>query len=447
MSFTKASRTFRYEIDDDWDVIVVGGGPAGCAAAAAAAREGDRTLLIEATGALGGMGTTGLVPSWAPFSDGQRVIYGGLAEEVFEQNKRGQPQLYREGVDWIAIDPEKLKVIYDELVSTAGSEVRFYTSLFDVVTSETGGVDHVLASSKNGVQAFKAGVYVDCTGDGDLASFAGASYEVGDSGQEVQPASLCFQLSGVDTFAYLYRGNPTDNDPTLVRIAEDPRYPLIRDTHLYCHKLIGPSVVGFNAGHLWGVDATDNASLSESVMLGRQLARQIQQALAEYYPEAFANAHLSVTASLVGIRESRRIMGDYVLTIDDYLERKTFDDEICRNSYPVDLHPAISEIDEINSGRLKEDRRYDPYEPGESHGIPFRCLTPRGLDNTLVAGRCISTDRETNAATRVMPVCLVLGEAAGIAASMAVRSGNNNPRAIDIADLRRRLQGYGAYLP
>lgn len=439
--------TFEYDIDSSWDVLIAGGGPSGCAAAIASAREGLRTLLIEATGALGGMGTSGLLPFWAPFSDGEKIIYRGIAEEVFNRNKNGQPQLKNAGFDWVAIDSEKLKVIYDDMVTESGAELLLYTRFIGTVMGKEGKVNHIITASKSGVRGINAKVFIDCTGDADLAVGAGAQYIKGDDKKELQPATLCFQLSNVDTFAYLYKNKLKMSDPTIKAIARDPKYPLIRSTHLYCTSLIGPGVVGLNSGHIWNTDGTDVTSLTDATIQGRKLVRQIQEALSEYYPKVFANAHLSGTASILGIRETRRIIGDYVLTLNDYLERKTFPDEICRNSYPVDIHESEDEINDVLENKLINDRRYDIYAPGESHGIPYRCLTPKNLTNVLVAGRSISTDRIVNGATRVMPVCLVLGEAAGIAASLAVNEGRNNVHSVNTDTLRKKMIGYGAYLP
>ncbi len=439
--------TSKNAVDNSWDVIVAGGGPAGCAAAVAAAREGAKTLLIESTGALGGMGTNGLLPFWTPFSDGEKIIARGIAEEVFNKSNECQDHISEGLNDWASIDTECLKVIYDEMIARHGVELQLFTSLIDTVSLEKGVVDHVVTSSKSGIRKYKAKVYIDCTGDGDLAVQAGAEYEKGDAKGNLQPATVCFQLSNVDTYAYLYTKKPEDNDPEIKKIVNDPKYPLIKSTHLSCTHLISPGVVGLNAGHIWNVDGTNAKSLSHAAVYGRKLAFQIKEALSEYYPEAFANAHLTVTSNLVGIRETRRIIGDYILTLEDYLERKKFSDEICRNAYPVDVHESEEEIEDVVNGRLVNDRRYELYAPGESYGIPYRCLIPKKLNNVLVAGRSISTDRDINGSTRIMPVSLVVGEAAGIAAYLAIAKGASDVRSVDTVNLRNKLKSYGGYLP
>ncbi len=438
-----ALKTTSIPLNDAWDVIVAGGGPAGCTAAAAAAREGARTLLIEAGGALGGMGTSGLVPAWCPFTDQERIIYGGLAESILKDCMAGMPHVARDNFDWTPIDAERLKRIYDDLLARQGAAVLFHSLVARVECAAPGRADVLVVANKAGLTAFRAKVYVDATGDADLAVGAGAEYEKGDASGELQPATHCFTLANVDLYAYHYLGAVPGSPRrhTIHEIVASGKYPDIPDRHS-CKAVVGPGTVGFNAGHLWGVDNTDPWSVSRALAQGRKIALAFRNAFAEFFPEAFANAHLVQTAPLLGIRETRRIVGDYRLTLDDFAGLRAFPDEICRNCYYVDVHHKRSEIGtdkeyQTTAIRLKK---------GESHGIPYRCLTPRGLCNVLVAGRCISTDRPVQGSTRVMPVCLCLGEAAGIAAAMAAGVGNDI-RAVDTDDLRSCLRGHGAYLP
>jgi glycine/D-amino acid oxidase-like deaminating enzyme len=433
-------------LDDSWDVIVIGGGPSGCTAATAAAREGARTLLIEGTGCLGGMGTVGLVPAWCPFSDGEKIIYRGLAERVFEESKKGVPHESPEKLDWVAINPEQLKRVYDRLLTDAGVDVLFFTAACAVEAAE-GRLRAVIGANKEGLRAFAAPVFVDCTGDADIAAWSGAPWKKGRRDGEMQPATFCFVLSNVDGETYASRTNLHAANPNsqVWLIAESDDYDLIRDAHC-CQNLIGPNTVGFNAGHLWDVDSTDPVNVSKAMMTGRRQAAQFRNGLAEFCPEAFGNAFLAQTASLMGIRETRRIEGDYVLSTEDYVQRRSFEDEIARNCYFIDIHTAKEEVAAVRAERTNVvDRRVERYGKGESHGIPYRCLIPLGLSNVLVAGRCISADRTVQGSIRVMPVCLATGEAAGLAAAMAGAEGDT--RAVNTQDLRGRLRAYGAYLP
>lgn len=432
------------QLDDSWDVIVAGGGPTGCTAAAAAAREGARTLLIEATGSLGGMGTAGMVPAWCPFSDKEKIIYRGLAEKVFAALKRQMPHVPDEALDWVPIEPEKLKRVYDDLVTEAGATVLFHTFLASVDADEQGRVHTVLVANKAGLQALGAKVFVDSTGDADLSVWAGADFMKGsESRGELQPATHCFALGNVDEYAY--RTGPNlhgeNKGSPIYGIVDSGKYPLIPDFHM-CNNLTGPRTVGFNAGHLWKVDNTDPYSVSAALIQGRKMAEAYCGALAEFQPASFGNAYVAATGALMGIRETRRIVGDYLLTAEDYLERRSFPDEICRNSYFIDIHGTE---EEEKTGANSQALRH--YGPGESHGIPYRCLIPRKLKNVLVAGRSISCDRRVQGSVRVMPACLATGEAAGLAAALAVKQTDGDVHQVDTALLRRRLREEGAYLP
>ncbi|HEX2949578.1 MAG TPA: FAD-dependent oxidoreductase [Armatimonadota bacterium] len=431
-------------LDDSWDVIVCGGGPAGCTAATAAAREGAKTLLVEATGCLGGMGTSGLVPAWCPFSDHEKVIYKGLAERVFNESRKTMHHVDAKQLDWVAIDAEQLKRVYDNMVSEAGVTVLFNTVL-SAVESENGSVSHLIFSNKSGLSAYKAKVYIDCTGDADLATWAGAEFAQGDDSGDLQPATHCFTIANVDTYGYLFQ-RQRDNQYPIARIIDSGKYPEIIDRH-FCNNLIGPNVVGFNAGHLWDVDNTDPFSVSRALIQGRKIAAAFRDALAEFAPEAFANGHLVSTGALMGVRETRRIIGDYILTIEDYVTKRSFADDIARNSYPIDVHHGKDKIEANRKGDFQCMNEFKRYGAGESHGIPYRCLTPKSLTNVLVAGRSISCDRIVQGSVRVMPVCLAMGEAAGIAAYHALQQPEQNVHTIDVQQLRTRLREYGAYLP
>ena len=443
MGYTMRERTLP--LDDSWDVVVVGGGPSGCTAAAAAAREDARTLLIETTGCLGGMGTSGLVPAWCPFSDGEKMIYRGLAEKVLLRSNAGTYGAEPDALNWVPIDPENLKVVYDDLVSGFGVTVLFNTQAAGVEMTAPGEAGVLLLSSKQGLTAVKARVYVDCSGDGDVAAWAGAGFVQGDGTGELQPATHCFAFGNVDLQARkdmprLHGANPQS---PIHDIIASGKYPLIPDAHI-CNNPVGPGSVGFNAGHLWSVDNTDPVSVSRALPQGRKMALEFLKALSESQPRVFGNAYVSQTGALLGIRETRRIIGDYCLTIDDFKGLKSFEDEIGRNCYFIDVHHKQSDVGTGNEGAKKEHIRLNK---GESHGIPYRCLTPKGLTNILVAGRCVSSDRAVNGSVRVMPVCLVTGEAAGIAAALAAKSEAADVHAIDTALLRKRLQAEGAYLP
>jgi hypothetical protein len=445
----------QISLNDEYDVIVVGGGPAGCAAATAAARAGAKTFLIERNGALGGMGTLGLVPWFCGYDDGKNIIARGLAEHVRLALCQGMPLLKK----WIssdplcppAIAPELLKRIYDDLVTRAGAKVLFFSQLCSVEMSDGGNVDALLVSNKSGLTAYRAKVYVDCTGEGDLAAMAGAAFEKGDINGNLQPATHCFGITNVDEYA-VNSGSSIhfyNQDSPVNKAVKSGRYPLIADLHS-CSIQIGPGTYSFNTGHVFDVDNTDPESVSNALVHGRKQAAQYHQAFSEFHP-AFANSFLVATGAVLGVRETRRILGDYFLIIDDYMARRSFPDEICRNAYPIDVHGSKKDAAESLHKDMEELNRdnekiFKQLDSGESYGVPYRCLTPKSLKNVLVAGRCISTDRSINGSVRIMACCLTTGEAAGIASAMSAAE-DGNVHNVNTDALRRELRDKGAYLP
>lgn len=419
---------------DQWDVIVVGGGPSGCAAAVAAAREGARTLLIEAMGVLGGMGTAGMVPSWTPFTDGEKIIYKGIAEKVLLESKKGVPHVPDNQFNWVPIHTEYLKTVYDGLIASHRVKVMFFTRLASVEMNADGSIDAIIVANKAGLSAYRASVYVDCTGDGDLATWAGANVFKGNANGETQMPSFCFAFANVDVEAF--QKSPslhyTNSNSLIYKILESNDYPLIIDNHVV-NPMVSTGVVQFNMGHIKGLDPTNPDDLTEAMFRGRQMAVQYHEALKKYIPEVYGNSSIVATCSLLSVRETRRIEGDYIFTVEDWLERRNFDDSIGRNNYYIDIHIGASMNDE----------RYAHYKRGESHGIPYRILTPKGLTNLLVGGRCVSTDAVAFGSLRVMPACLVTGEAAGLAAALAAKQAVHNVHQVDIQHLRRRLQEEG----
>ena len=433
------------------DVAVIGGGPAGCAAAITAAEAGARVILVERTGMLGGMGTAGKVPAWCPFTDRKQQIHRGLADRILAASKAATPHVPSKSLDWVPIDDEALKRIYDEATLAAGVRVRFDSLLVDVVRDANGRVEQAILADKGGLRACRARVFVDATGDADLVARCGVPVHHGDdAGGELMPASMCFTLANVrgfetQTLPPLKWTREGESLPVIRRIRQDPRFSAIPDEHI-CLAWSGPGCVGFNAGHIFHVDNTDPESISRAMVEGRRLAAVYRDALAAYVPEQFSDCHLVDTGPLIGVRETRRIVADYELTIEDYLARRSFADEICRNAYFVDRHLLSSELADGANWETKVHGRAQKYAPGESHGIPFRCLCPRDLVNVLAAGRCIGTDRTVNGSVRVMPVCLNTGEAAGLAAARAAE-GDGDIHAIDVEKLRAALRERGAWLP
>jgi len=445
----KISYNAEIPLDAGYDVVIAGGGPAGCAAALAASRHGAKTLLLEYSSCLGGMGTIGMVPAWCPFSDKEKIIYRGIGLEIFEKIKAQMPHLKSTDVDWVPIDAEALKRILDKLLTEAKVDVIFNAMVTGVGT-ETGPsgkkrITHVVAAHKGGLRAWGGNVFIDCTGDADIVGLAGIERKFGDEKTgEVQPSTHCFALSNVDM--HYYRCMPVlhmrNMDSAPWKAVKSGRYPEIKSGHC-CHGVVGPSTIGFNAGHLWNVDPSDHLGMSKNLMLGREIAHEYQQALKEFLPEVFGSAWLSQTAPAMGIRETWRIIGDYELTLDDYLKRRTFPDEIGRNCYYLDVHISKEERLRVRDGQITSEEGWECYKPGESHGLPRGILQVKEAENILAAGRNVSTDHRTQGSVRVMPVCFVMGEAAGVMAALTEK--NKDIRDVGTGLLRENLKKDGAY--
>lgn len=433
------------------DVLVIGGGPAGSAAAIAAAREGARTLLVEQHGFLGGMGTAALVPAWCPFSDREKCIIRGIGYEILQEMKAHMPHVAPDALDWVPIDPERLKVIYERRVTEAGADIVFLTHFVDLLRDAASDcVDSVLIHNKSGLQRWAARVVVDCTGDGDAAAAAGVPFQKGDSVTgALQPCTMCFVLAGIDNarlqpWLWADNGRNLLLKPAIAAAKAAGDLSIIEEAGNLAYQ--SESTIGLNFSHVFDVDGTEAEQLSRAMIEGRRLIRHLTDFIRRYLPGC-ENAYLVTSGVQIGVRETRRIVGDYVLTLEDYLARRSFHDEIARNAYYIDIHLSKCEWEQNLGRQIDWESKIHQYRAGESHGIPYRCLLPRGVRNMLVAGRCISTDRAVQGSTRVMPNCLAMGEAAGCAAAWAARGESGDVRAIDARKLRTRLQECGAWLP
>lgn len=431
-------------LNEQYDVIVCGGGPAGCAAATAAAREGAKTLLLETSGMLGGMGTSGLVNAFTNIYDGIRCIHSGLCERVVKAASTQQEKLVPSYMGLIGMDFEKLKMEYDRMVTEAGADVLFHSHVCGVEMKDERNIDVVLVANKAGLTAYRAKTFIDCTGDADLYAWAGKEYLKGDKEGHLQPGTMCFIVSGIDEEGFkvmddpYYNGEGLKKHALLHKMMDEGKY-YIPDDHIV-YKRIAPGTFSFNAGHVYGVDCTDPASLSWGQIEGRRIAWNLKNAYTEYAP-CWKDSQMMQTGATLGVRESRRIIGDYTFTVEDYLNRQSFPDEVLRGKYHIDVHEEVP-------GMVRDTSKiYEHYTEGESYGVPYRVMCPRDLDNVLVAGRTMSSDRITNGTLRIMPCCLNAGEAVGIAAKLACDMAEVNIHKVDTQELRKRLISHGAYLP
>ncbi|MCL1794377.1 MAG: FAD-dependent oxidoreductase [Oscillospiraceae bacterium] len=412
------------------DVFVAGGGPAGVCAAVTAARLGNKVFLAEAAGCLGGLGTAGGVPVFMQFTDGVNFLADGIGREIHDKNR----DLGKIGG---CIKAEILKEIYEDMMKEAGAEFTYFTQLIDVAS---GGkyADAAILASKSGIFGVKAKIFIDGTGDGDLAVMAGAAYEKGDANGNMMAGTLCSIWAGID-----WSKTNLDKQEANLEVAFKDDVFTDKDRHLPGMFKIGETLGSGNIGHAFGVDGTDERSLTLAFVEQRKKLKEYETYYKNYLT-GFEKMVLVSTSALMGIRETRRITGDYQLNLEDFKSRASFDDEIGRYCYPVDIHE--SSPDEEDNKIFKEEFYSLRYAGGESYGIPYRVLTPKGLGNVLVAGRCVSSDRYIQGSIRVMPGCFITGQAAGAAASAAI-SKNTDTRGFEIKELQKKLREIGGYLP
>ncbi|MGO8673201.1 MAG: FAD-dependent oxidoreductase [Capsulimonadaceae bacterium] len=439
------------------DVLVCGGGTAGVVAAIAAARVGVDVLIVEQIGLLGGTQSAAWVTPMMPNKILEESLTHGINDEILHRAAKIDPPPTGKSGDLLWFNPVTLAFVLDDMAADAGVRVLFHTFVSDAIV-EDGAITGVVIENKAGRARIDARVTIDCTGDADVALRAGAPTVAGDpvDGHN-QPMSLRFALAGVDqeraaAFLADELGMACYARPPLFEIGtgeakNTPLGPLIARAvtdgvldpddlgYLQFFSMLGrPGELAFNCPRIAGLSATDPWDLTRAQQIGRRKIRRIA-AFFKQYVRGFERSYIGTVAPMVGVRESRRIVGDYTLTEEDFANEARFPDAVARNSYPIDIH-SVSAKNGIVMKHLP---------PGHYHEIPYRCLLPRGIDNLLVAGRCLSATFAAQAAVRIQQNCRALGEAAGVAAAMSVQGGVP-PRQIDIVELRLRLNAQGAQI-
>jgi hypothetical protein len=443
------------------DVLVVGGGPAGLGAAIAAADAGAQVVLAERYGFLGGNATAALVMPLMSFhtqvptpdrkenasgatpllptdhGPGEAVVAGvlrRLVERLVSVGGAIAPSLATGYV--VPFDPEWFKLIALELLDEAGVSFLFHAFASGVLPGNEG----VIFETKSGPLAIRAKVIVDCSGDGDVAVAAGAPCEVGRADGLAQPMTLMFRVAQFRRAAFeaYVRDNPKEWRGVhglwaLVRRAtEEGNLDLPREDMLFFATPY-ENEVSVNSTRVTRVLGTDVWDLSYAEWRSRDQMRQIEAFLRKYVP-GFEDSYVVQSGVQVGVRETRRVIGEYQLDADDVLGARKFDDAIARGAYPVDIHNPKG------SGTLLK-----RLPPGEAYDIPLRCLLPRNTERVLVAGRCISGTHEAHSSYRVMPIVMATGQAAGICAAIAARQGRM-PRNVPVQEVQRELLRQGASL-
>ena len=448
--------------EESTDVLIIGGGPAGLCAALAAARTGAKTMLIEQNGYAGGMATAGLV---APFmtcydSGGDTMLIRGLFEEIVNRLVAMGGAIHPSTVPsasaftsyinagHIHVTPfkaESLKLLADRMLAEAGVRVLYHTAFVDAIP-EGDRIGRVIVAKKEGLSGIRAGVIVDCTGDGDCAAAAGAPYTVGNGAGRIQPATMFFRIGNVNTAAIdadieknldnFYRKDGVNYRSLhwwVSKAREAGDWTLDR-VSIGLFRGVDEDEWSINTSRIMGIDGTCSESLTQGETAGREQVEEIFAFLKKYVPGC-ENAKLLQSGSTLGIRETRHIHGMKTLVLDDILECRAPEDSILLAANSVDVHGRFG----------PRSNEYITIPAGKFYGIPYGCLVPECYSNLLVAGRCISAESEAAGAIRVMPPCMGLGEAAGTAAGMAVLS-ETDVRRLDVSALQKRLKENGVVL-
>lgn len=416
----------------DCDVLVIGGGSAGSSAAVAAARTGAKTILVERYGFLGGTGAAVLDTFYGFYTPGEleKKVVGGIPDEVIEAlERRGQvlkrANTYGAGTG-LTYDPETLKVVWDELTGAAGVKVLFHCFFVDVLKDHE-QVTAVVLATKQGLRVIRAKTIIDASGDADVAARAGAPFEDAGALGIAQSLTCTFKVINVDVAKA--KAFPKKALWERMQDASEEGYTLPRKEGS-AHITPFAGVMVTNMTRVAGVNATDPEELSQAEQEGRRQVLEYMRFLRDKVP-GYEKAELGSMATYIGVRETRRIRGEYWLSKADVLSARKFPDVIAKCGAPIEEHHAGA------------DTKWEYVPEGETYDIPFRSLLPQGVEGLIVAGRCLSASHEAHASVRSIAQCLAMGQAAGLAAALA-RQGDI--RGLEVRELQARLLEMGAVL-
>lgn len=450
-----------------YEVAVIGGGAAGVAAAISAAKNGAKTVLVENSSVIGGDLLSGLPIDGCMSSRGEWIV-GGVAKELFDECKKNDGYIGhisdKRALWMVIIDPKILGFVLLRELSKNNVSLLMYSHASGVV-KEGNVIKGIEVVNKQGRSLITADMFIDCTGDGDVACSAGAAYEVGGPAGELQPVTMVFRMANIDAEKLLafIRDNPgycglgenkilnktkeqlalelyQQGIPKVFFVGDGPFIKkAIEDGEMYPCPMVAftpnntaLNEVCVNSTRIAGVNAVETDKLSSSLL---QLTEQVDMCvrfLKKRVP-GFENARFAGIAPRLGVRETRRILGEYVLSTEDILEARKFEDGVCKGGHELDVHGAGTDH---KRAQIKDAGSYD---------IPYGCLVPKGLENLYIAGRCLSASREAHSSARVMGTCMAMGQAAGTAAALCVK-GKLSTRKLSVEELRKVLKEQGAIL-
>ncbi|MBP3627462.1 MAG: FAD-dependent oxidoreductase [Clostridia bacterium] len=410
-----------------YNLIVVGGGLTGVAAAVAAARQGLTVMLAERSGALGGAMNNCLVYPfmryWTKMDDGStKLLSAGLFSEM-----RARHDDYKEPTEDYVFYTEYFKFVLDEMIVESNIDVLFHSTLSSVKTAGE-KITSASFATKAGIMEFEADFFIDATGDGDLFYMAGCDYQLGREADGLcQPMTTCFRIANVNYKKYYEQRDEIHEayrEKQKLGLISNPRENILE------FRGLGEGLMHLNTTRVIKLNPTDPFDISRAEIKARKQIFEMFNFLKEY--DAFKDSFIVSVAAEIGVRESRKLKGEHILTADELIACTKFEDAIALGNYDIDIH---------NPEGSGTSHRY--FAQGEYYSIPYRSLLPKEFNNMLTAGRCLSATHEAQASVRIMPICATTGEAAGTAAAIAYNSGTN-AKTVDVKLIQEALRNNGA---
>lgn len=414
-----------------YDLLILGGGFAGASAAICAARRGVKTLIVDKSGALGGAATNCLV---FPFMSNKTRVNGEikeLSQGIFDEIKDSLYELYPKVDNKGAFHDEYLKLMFEKKVTEAGADILYHAMLSDVKITD-GKLKYITFAVKGGKVDIAADYFIDASGDADMAYMCGCPTRLGrDEDNLCQPMTTCFRVANVDVPKFMEERTKLQELYKEKQAKGEIKNPR---ENILVFKYVVDGTLHFNTTRVIKLNPTDPFDVTKAEMEAREQVFEMMKFLKEN-TESFKNAELINVASDIGVRESRMIKGEYILTGQDLVDCKVFEDSIALGNYDIDIH---------NPSGSGTSHYYFP--EGQYYTIPYRSLIPKGISNMLVAGRCISCDHEAQASIRIMPIVSTLGEAAGVAIAVAKEQGTSEMTKVDVKALQEKLRENGAVI-